>query len=41
MYNILAIYSVKGSQETRETWNISRMRDKYSEWLKQFIYKYP
>ena len=37
MYNILAIYSVNRSQETRETWNISRARDKYSKWLKQFI----
>ena len=26
MYKILAIYSVNGSQETRETWNISRAR---------------
>ena len=37
MYKISAIYSVNGSQETRETWIISRARDKYGEWLKQFI----
>ena len=30
MYKISAMYS----QESRETWNISRERDKYSEWLK-------
>ena len=34
MYKISAIYGVNGSQESRETWNISRARDKYSEWLK-------
>ena len=34
MYKISAIYSVNGSQESRETLNISRARDKYSEWLK-------
>ena len=28
MYKISAIYSVNGNQETRETWNISRARDK-------------
>ena len=37
MYKISVIYSVNDSQETPETWNISRARDKYSEWLKQFI----
>ena len=37
MYKISAIYSVNGSQKTRETCNISRARDKYSEWPKQFI----
>ena len=37
MCKISALYSVNDSQETRETWNISRARDKYSEWLKQFI----
>ena len=34
MYKIAAIYSVNGSQESRETWNISRAPDKYIEWLK-------
>ena len=34
MYKISAIYSVNGSQESRETWNISPACDKYSEWLK-------
>ena len=38
-YKILAIYSVNGSQESRETWNISRARDKYSELLQYFIHK--
>ena len=37
IYNFGYIYSVNDSQETRETRNISRVRDKYSEWLKQFI----
>ena len=39
MYKISAIYSVNGSQETRETRNISGARSKYIEWLKQFILK--
>ena len=36
MYKIAAIYmySVNGSQESRETWNIPPARDQYSEWLK-------
>ena len=34
MYKISATYSVNGIQESRETWNISRARDKYNEWLK-------
>ena len=33
MYKIATIYSVNGSQESRETWNISRARDQYTEWL--------
>ena len=41
MYTISAIYTVNDSQETRETsrkhGGISRARDKYSEWLKEFI----
>ena len=36
MYKISGIYSVNGSQESREIWNISRARDKFSEWLKEF-----
>ena len=34
LYKMSAIYSVNGSQESRETLNISRARDKCSEWLK-------